>query len=262
MCIRDSLHVDKNPQNNEDDPSQPSYLGWHGGGTYPSIGNLRPSDLLGMQQVYEMISGNPHLGLGASERIDEITFGDLDSESYLLHTTDPYSIHNDGGGMDIFICYGPFDLNHGDSIRIVEVEGVNGINRELCETIGKEWKQNTGIFTLPNGSETNNREIFKNSWIFTGKDSIMQTFGRAKRAFDNNMDIPQPPLPPPLFNVQSGGDRIYLNWTASPSETEPSFAGYKIFRAVGKPDTTYQEIYSGQIAVSYTHLTLPTSDLV
>ena len=95
--------VDKNPQNNEDDANQPSYLGWHGGGTYPSIGNLRPSDLLGMQQVYEMISGNPHLGLGASERIDEITFGDLESESYLLHTTDPYSIHNDGGGMDIFI---------------------------------------------------------------------------------------------------------------------------------------------------------------
>ena len=140
VCI---LHVDKNPQNNEDDANQPSYLGWHGGGTYPSIGNLRPSDLLGMQQVYEMISGNPHLGLGASERIDEITFGDLESESYLLHTTDPYSIHNDGGGMDIFICYGPFDLNHGDSIRIVEVEGINGINRELCETIGKEWKQNS-----------------------------------------------------------------------------------------------------------------------
>ena len=249
VCI---LHVDKNPQNNEDDANQPSYLGWHGGGTYPSIGNLRPSDLLGMQQVYEMISGNPHLGLGASERIDEITFGDLESESYLLHTTDPYSIHNDGGGMDIFICYGPFDLNHGDSIRIVEVEGINGINRELCETIGKEWKQNAGTFTLPNGSETNNREIFKNSWIFTGKDSIMQTFGRAKRTFDNNMEIPQPSLPPSLFNVQSGGDRIYLNWTASPSETDPSFAGYKIFRSVGKPDTTYEEIYSGSLG-TYTY---------
>ena len=249
ICI---LHVDKNANDSSDDPNQPNYLGWHGGGTFPSVGNLRPSNLLGMQQVYDMISGNPHLGIGAPERIDEITFGDLESESYLLHTTDPYSIHNDGGGMNIMICYGPFNLNHGDSIRIVEVEGVDGINRQLCETIGTKWKQNTTPYILPNGNETDNKHLYKNSWVFTGKDSIMQTFGRAKRNFDNNFDIPQPPQPPPLFNVESGGDRIYLNWAPSPSEAEPDFSGYKIFRSVGKPDTTYEEIYSGSIGM-YTY---------
>ncbi|MBH09846.1 MAG: fibronectin [Candidatus Marinimicrobia bacterium] len=253
ICI---LHVDKNPNDNADDPNQPNYLGWHGGGTFPSIGNLRPSDLLGMQQVYDMISGNPHLDIGSPERVDEITFGDLESESYLLHAIDPYSIHNDGGGMNIMICYGPFNLNHGDSIRIVEVEGINGINRQLCEIVGKKWQENTSPFLLPNGDETNNRDIYKNSWIFTGKDSIMKTFGRAKRNFDNEFNIPLPPLPPSLFNVRSGGDRIYLTWAPSPSEIDSDFAGYKIFRSVGKPDTTYEEIYSGPAGeYSYEDLT-------
>jgi hypothetical protein len=42
--------------------------------------------------------------------------------------------------------------------------------------------------------------------------------------------------------VSSGGDRISLSWTPSPSEGESDFAGYKIYRAVGKPDTTYEAI--------------------
>ena len=54
-----------------------------------------------------------------------------------------------------------------------------------------------------------------------------------------------------MFEVKSGGDKINLSWKASPSEGESNFAGYKIFRAVGKPDTTYDEIYSGPTGVYY-----------
>ncbi|MGC8652768.1 MAG: fibronectin, partial [Candidatus Kryptoniota bacterium] len=39
-------------------------------------------------------------------------------------------------------------------------------------------------------------------------------------------------------------DRISLSWDPSPSETDPDFGGYKIFRAVGKPDTSFEEIAS------------------
>jgi hypothetical protein len=44
--------------------------------------------------------------------------------------------------------------------------------------------------------------------------------------------------------VASGGDRISLTWTASPSEGQPGFGGYKVSRATGKTDTVFQPIAS------------------
>jgi hypothetical protein len=120
----------------------------------------------------------------------------------------------------------------------------------MCELIGRRWKEayddpnDNGPFELPDNSTTNDKDYYKNSWFYTGQDSIMLTFGRAKRNFDMNFEIPQPPLPPPLFDVQSGGDRISLSWEASPSESEANFAGYKIFRAIAKPDTVYDELFT------------------
>jgi hypothetical protein len=168
------------------------------------------------------------------------------------------SVHNDEGGTNVWICYGPFDLNPGDSIVIVEAEAVNGINRQICQEVGGRWKKayddpsDTGPFTLPDGSTTNDKDEYKNAWVYTGMDSIIEVFGRAKRNYDLDYQIPQPPLPPPVFEVNSGGDRISLSWDKSPSEGDPDFAGYKIYRGVGKPDTTYEEIATvGKGVTSY-----------
>ncbi len=230
------LHVDKSATDASDDPYQPTVLGWHAGDTYPKLGNLQKSDELNMIKLYNMLSGTPYLGLGGTDRMDETYL------SSITDRVDPFTIHNDGGGTNLWICYGPFDLKPGESIRIVEVEGINGINRQLCESIGRQWLEARGPYTLPDGNVTSDRDEFKNSWVYTGKDSILLTFSRAKRNFDMAYQIPQPPLPPALFNVQSEGDRINLSWLPSESEREADFAGYKIFRAVGKPDTVYEEI--------------------
>ena len=243
------LHVDKSTVDRSDDPDQPAFFGWHAGDTYPRVGNLGPSDELNMVKLYDMLSGTPYEGLGGSDRLDETIMGSGDN--YLVHGTDPFTIHNDAGGTNVMMTYGPFDIGIDESITIVEAEGINGLSREKCEEIGKRWKMaydnsnDTGPFSMPDGEQTNNKNIYKNSWVFTGKDSILETFGRAKRNYDSGMNIPQPPLPPIMFNVSSGGDRIYLSWEPSPSETDPDFAGYKIFRALGKVDTTYDEIFSG-----------------
>ena len=232
------LHVDKSASDPADNPLQPTTMGWHAGDTYPALGNLQKSDEPKMIQLYDMLSGIPYSGLGGGDRFDETNL------TSIIHRLDPSTIHNDGGGTNVWTNYGPFDLAPGESVTIVEAEGVSGINRQLCELIGGDWMAENSPYTLPNGSTTTDKDIYKNSWVYTGKDSILQTFGRAKRNYDSGYNIPQPPLPPPLFNVQSGGDRISLSWTLSESESEPGFAGYKIFRAVGKPDTTYQEIAS------------------
>lgn len=236
-----SLHIDKSSTDNSDDPNQPAVLGWHAGDTYPRLGDMSPASEGKMIELYEMLSGEPYMGLGGTYRFDE---------TYMASHPDPFTVHNDGGGTNLWICYGPFDLNPGESITIVEAEGVSGLSRQMCIEVGRRWKQaydapsDTGPFTLPDGSTTPDKDEYKNAWVYTGKDSILLTFGHAKRNFDSDYNIPQPPLPPPLFDVKSGGDRISLSWIPSPSETEPDFAGYKIYRAVGKPDTTYEEIYS------------------
>ncbi len=229
------LHVDKSATDQNDDPFQPVVLGWHAGDTYPRLGNLQETDEPAMIKLYQMLSGQPFGGLGGTDRMDE---------TYQASNPDPFTVHNDAGGTNVWISYGPFDLQPGESIRIVEAEGVNGLNRTLCEQIGRDWLQENAPYTLPGGSTTNDKDLFKNTWVATGKDSILLTFGRAKRNFDANFQIPQPPLPPPLFNVESGGDRISLSWLPSPSEADADFAGYEIFRAVGKSDTLYQKIAS------------------
>lgn len=237
-----TLHVDKSATDKSDDPTQPNTLGWHAGDTYPSLGDMSLSTAPQMTDLYKMLQGVPYKGLGhPSERMDE---------KYMASKKDPYLVHGDGGGTNLWINYGPFDLNPGDSVVIVVAEGVDGLNRQMCEQVGKRWKQaydnpsDTGPFTLPNGTTTTDKDVYKDTWVYTGKDSIMKTFSRAKRNYDLGYNIPRPPLPPPFFNVTSGGDRISLVWDASPSEGSPGFGGYKLFRAVGRPDTVYNEIAS------------------
>jgi len=236
------LHVDKGTADKSDDPAQPAVLGWHAGDTYPGVDVTAYSTLPNMNDLYKMQSGIPYKGLGANgERMDE---------KYMATQKDPWKVHGDGGGTNVWVAFGPWDLAPGDSVTVVIAESVAGLNRQMCEQIGKRWKQayndptDRGPFVLPNGSTTTDKDVYKDTWTYTGKDSIMLTFSRAKRNYDLGYNIPQPPQPPPVFNVNSGGDRISLSWAPSLDEGRPGFGGYKLFRGVGRPDTTYDEIAS------------------
>jgi hypothetical protein len=237
-----TLHVDKSASDKSDDSNQPNTLGWHAGDTYPSLGDMSIGTLPNHIDVYKMLSGVPYKGLGnPTERFDEV---------FMPTKPDPWLVHGDGGGTNLWINYGPFDLAPGDSVVIVVAEGVSGLNRQMAYQIGARWKNaydnpsDNGPFTLPNGSTTTNKDVYKNTWVYTGRDSIMLTFSRAKRNYDLGYNIPEAPLPPPLVNVSSGGDRITLTWERSPSQETPGFGGYKIFRAAGKTDTVFTEIAS------------------
>lgn len=238
------LHVDSSPVDPTDNIQQPAFLGWHAGDTYPDIGELRWQNALEMTQVYTMLAGQPHGGKGGEDRFYE------ENTTSITDPVDPWTIHGDGGGTNVMITYGPFDLAHGESVTIVEAEGINGISRYVCETVGARWKaayqdpSDNGPFDLPGGGSTTDLDFYKNSWVMTGQDSILLTFGRAKRNFDSGFAIPQPPRPPANFTVESGGNRIYLSWLASPDEGEADFGGYRIYRAIGKPDTTYEEVFA------------------
>jgi hypothetical protein len=236
------LHVDKSSTDKGDDPAQPTTLGWHAGDTYPSLGDMSIGTLPKQLEMYKMLSGTPYNGLGnATERMDE---------TQMATHPDPWSVHGDGGGTNVWINFGPYDLAPGDSVTIVLAEGVSGLSRAKCFEVGRQWKKAFddatyhGPFALPDGSTTADKDVYKDTWFYTGRDSIMLTFSRAKRNYDLGYRIPQPPLPPPQLLVTSGGDRINLSWVASPTSSDPSFGGYKVFRATGKTDTVFDLIAS------------------
>lgn len=220
-----TLHADKSATDKSDDPSQPSTTFYIGSDTGPQASNQFDPGL--MTRKYEAMTKG-HSPVSHADQIGE-GFANI--------------FGNDAGGFAQGQGFGPYDLAPGDSIHIVFAEAVDGLSREQCVALGKQWFDNAAPFTLPNGSTTSNRDQFKNAWVETGIDSLYRTFRHAGQNFRNGYAIPQPPPPPSIFEVRSGGDRISLSW-ADNAASWPGFDGYKIYRATGKPDTTYTEIFS------------------
>jgi len=226
------LHADKSPADHSDDVSQPSTTMYVGSDSPPTqaIDQFNSSQMT--DKYLLMSAGHPD-----KTHAEEVGDGFAD-----LWGTDP-------GGYSQGEGFGPYTLEPGDSIHIVIAEGVAGISRRKSMEVGKnwyEWYANVGQPTLilPDGSTTTDEDEYKRLWVQTGVDSIFRTFRRAINNYENGYDIPQPPQPPPVFQVKSGGDKIMLSWDPSPDEGSPTFDGYQIFRAIGRPDTLYDKIFS------------------
>ena len=84
----------------------------------------------------------------------------------------------------------------------------------------------------------------------TGKDSLFQTFRRAIDNFNKNYQIPAPPQPPSNFTVKSGGDRITLTWDGTEPLKSSNFNGYRLYRAIDRPDTLYEKIFETNDAIT------------
>ena len=154
---------------------------------------------------------------------------------------------SDAGGYAPTQGFGPYTLAPGDSVRIVVAEAVAGISwNKACEVAQNWYTNNTSAFVLPagykNGATTTDANEYKSAWVFSGKDSLFQTFRRAIAAYQNNYVIPQPPPPPDHFVVNGGGDRISISWSSS-AESSPHFDGYRLYRSEGRTDTTYDLLF-------------------
>lgn len=221
-----TLHADKSATDKSDDPLQPTTTTFEQSDDPPT----RPNDQFDPARM--------------SEEWKWITKGHrLPRHDELVGDGFPDQLEGTPGGFSAMNGYGPYTLGPGDSIRIVVAEGVNGLSREKTIEFGRQWIEDAAPFTLPDGSTTNDRDVFKDTWVLTGKDSLFKTFGLARRNFESGFNIPQPPPPPEIFEVNSGGDRIRLSWSNN-AESWPGFAGYRIFRAVARPDTFYTEIFA------------------
>ncbi|MEA2078097.1 MAG: fibronectin [Candidatus Marinimicrobia bacterium] len=241
------VHADKSATDKSDDISQPRTLSWHGGDSYPSVYGKSVS---GSKNLYDMLTwaseyADAESGFGKGDTIPMVgpnamrkPYGDEKPQADF-----EASKKNDGGGAAAMVAFGPYDLEIGESVRIVLIEAVSGLDRQNCVKVGENWLASKNLI-LPDGSTTTDRDEYKNEWFYTGRDSLFQTFKRARAAFRNDLVITEPPLPPSTFRINSEGDNIHLSWVDSPSEIDVNFGGYKIYRAMGSVDSFYHEIYA------------------
>ncbi len=230
-----TLHADTAPGDQTNDTNQPTTTMYLGSDRDAQGVNQYSADL--MTRKYEfMTAGHPELT--HAEQVDN-GFADV------------WGI--DAGGYAQGQGFGPYTLNPGDSIRIVLAEAIAGISREKNLEVTANWNDESGSYELPDGSTTSDANTYKNAWVQSGVDSLFQTFRMAKLCFENDYVIPQPPPPPTTFTVNSGGDRIILEWS-NESATAPGFDGFAIYRAMNRADTIYTKIWECDAAnVAYTY---------
>jgi hypothetical protein len=85
-------------------------------------------------------------------------------------------------------------------------------------------------------------DIYKNMWVYTGKDSIIQTFLRARENYNSGFAIPLPPPPPLSFTILPQPDQVLLEWSDN-AEQDPNFEGYRVYRAMLEPDSFYYPVF-------------------
>jgi len=167
---------------------------------------------------------------------------------------------------------GPFNLDYGDSLRIVWADCGGRLNAQSLWELGKAWKDSSITFVtqsgdtlgiddisltaphLPNQADTihippvyrNNpwrwqddgyacdrANLIKDMWVYSTVDSVIRHAINAQWNFDHNYDIPVPP-PPPSIEVTSGADQIVIEWGYEEEADVPGdLAGFKVYRSVG-----------------------------
>ena len=140
------------------------------------------------------------------------------------------------------MSYGPFTLEHGDSIRIVFARGCGSISPEKNWEVGQAWVAEsadtwTDAWKLPPAHTVyptlspNDWDKAKDSWVLTGIDSFMMNMYNAQGNFQMGYQIPVAP-PPPSLTVSSMAGQIRLAW-GDESEAAADLDGYRIYRAKG-----------------------------
>lgn len=223
-----TMHADKSAQDDSDDPSQPSTTGYMGSDISITMTNDQ-FDKAAMEEEYGWMSRG-HM----SPRHAWVVEPDGDFAKP-MSKADPAL--GTPGGFSAINGYGPYTLNPGEEVTIILAEAAAGLSRERCIEVGRNYKN--GVIDART----------KNEAVLSGKDSLFQTFRRAIANYESGYELAQPALPPTIFYVDGGGDRIALSWDAP---ADGALSGFEIYRARGRYDSTYTMIASmGPEARSY-----------
>ncbi len=209
-----TLHADTSPDDTSDDINQPSTTNYIMSDSSYESNNDAFNESKMLVEYYVMSRGHDtprHVWVVQPD-------GKFDQP-----TGDPSL--NSSGGYSFGNGYGPYTIKPGQSVHIVVAEGIDGLSRVAATRIGIEYKK--GLISAKQ----------KNDSVFTGQDSLFQTFRRAIENYNSGYNITEPPKPPKTFNVTSGGDRITCSWDLF--ESDPNIDHFELWRATGQYDSTY-----------------------
>ena len=209
------IHADTSPDDETDDPNQPVTMN-HIGSDDPLTSGNDPFNSAKMAQEYDLM-----------------TQGRIARHAYIVEPTGQAGFEEPSGdpglgtsgGFSSGMGFGPWTLAPGDDIKIVVAEAAGGIGYEKGIEVGQAYK-NDDI-----DAKEKNQEFFK------GRDVLFETFRRAKAAYQNGLEVPEPPQPPSVFNVNGGGDGIYMDWVYEGDASK--IDGFEIYRAGQRRDSTY-----------------------
>lgn len=228
-----TLHADASSTDPTDDPGQPFTMAYEHNDD-PLYSNNDAFNVTKMAGEYDMMSR------GRVSR-HAYTVEPSGYDGFVNPSGDPSL--GEGGGQAYTYGYGPYDIAFGDSVRIVIAEASAGISRDIAEHVGAAYKQSGADdeMLIPYEVKGSEVEMTKNEWVFTGRDSLFQTFERAIANYNSDYSIPNPPLPPSFVTVTSAGDGIVLDWEYDGDSS--NLEGFRIYRASGRVDSTYRLLY-------------------
>ncbi len=220
-----TLHADTSPANPLDDPNQPNTTTWFDSDeTFTSQNSaFSPSR---MTTEYNLMSS------GHKSPRHAYVVEPSGESGWLQPTGDP-SLGKSGGASHA-AGFGPYTLAPGESVKIIFAEAINGLSRAEDVRVGRLFQQ--GAITA----------LEKNRIVFQSRDSLFMAFGRALANFESGWDIPRPPYPPSQFVVNSGGDRITLEWDTYGEG--PPVDRFEIYRARSRFDSSYVLIRTASAA--------------
>ena len=176
------------------------------------------------------------------------------------------------GGYAPTEALGPYSMAFGDCVYHAVVEAAAGLSIDAEIQVGRQYKRSSGNDTrllaydansdgaiteapfdyslvgLPvyqgngctNCASRGSESLTKNQWVMTARDSLFQTFFRARDLYEasnrlTQYPIPEPPLPPVTFMIDGRPDGIDLAWEPHPAGG-PTIDHWEVWRTSGRTD--------------------------
>ncbi|MGB2869524.1 MAG: hypothetical protein WBD36_13800, partial [Bacteroidota bacterium] len=231
------LHADKAWDNQSDDITQPQYTSyaqsWNDG--TPTIWGDAKTELMYRWVTDPVTIGGPfYSGPDIYPGLHQVN---MDERGYVIPDNVPlyYSYANSH--------VGPYEIPLGQEIRVVYAMGIAGLSPEAAFQVGRDWLKGQCTFAGKNSSplqrppQASDNDWAKDRWVFTQIDSIHGAASRLKWNMEHSFQIPVPPPPLTTLTVQEQIGGVKLSWSNN-AESDPTFEGYRIYRAEGASDTT------------------------
>jgi hypothetical protein len=241
------LHADTSPTNPADDAAQPRVMKYFDSDE-PRLSRNDPFTESKMAEEYDFMLRD------ATDRHAFRAAGSNSRDDLPRQRTGPNTVEGmDGrstsGGKSAGMGFGPYTIGPGQSVRIVMAEAAAGVSRDAAESIVRAYKALPATVrdTEAAGARITygGRSLTKNEWVFTGRDSLFQTFRRAIANYRADYAIEAPPRPPKSFSVNSGGDRIQLRWDIYAGESPDKWEIYRSLASFDEPATLIATVDGG-----------------